>query len=107
MTDQTYFAHFGKITDPGSYAHLYRDLPSDVPSLVQVVQGLMVHIFWGERYGLNLSEARKAEVQLRSMERRLSGGRRWRCSDPARSCRRLPRQGRMSKRSSATAVTSP
>ena len=73
MTDQTYFARFGKITDPGSYAHLYRNLPSDVPSLVQVVQGLMVHVFWGERYGLNLSEARKAEVQLRSMERRLSG----------------------------------
>jgi hypothetical protein len=31
----------------------------------------MVHVFWGERYGLNLSEERKAEVQLRSMERRL------------------------------------
>jgi hypothetical protein len=32
----------------------------------------MVHVFWGERYGLNLSEERKAEVQLRSMERRLA-----------------------------------
>jgi len=71
MTDLTYFAQFGKMTHPGPYAYLYADLPSDVPSLVRVVQGSMVHVFWGERYGLNLSEERKAEVQLRSMERRL------------------------------------
>ena len=62
MTDLTYFAQYGKITHPGSFAHLYADLPADVPSLVQVVQGLIVHVFWGERYGLNLSEERKAEV---------------------------------------------
>jgi hypothetical protein len=72
MTDLTYFAQYGKMTNPGPYAHLYDDLPSDVPSLVKVVQGLMVHVFWGERYGLNLSEERQAEVQLRSMERRLA-----------------------------------
>jgi hypothetical protein len=72
MCNLTYFARYGKITDPGSYAHLYTDLPSDVPSLVRAVQGLMVHVFWGERYGLNLSEERKAEVQLRSTERRLA-----------------------------------
>ena len=72
MTDLTYFAQFGKITHPGPYAHLYAELTSDVPSLVRVVQGLMVHVFWGERYGLNLSEERKAEVQLRTMERRLA-----------------------------------
>jgi hypothetical protein len=32
---------------------------------------LIVHIFWAERYGLNLSEERKSEVQLRRTERRL------------------------------------
>jgi hypothetical protein len=72
MTDLTYFARYGKITDPGPYAHLYEDLPTDLPSLVQVVQGLIVHVFWAERYGLNLTEERKAEVQLRNMERRLA-----------------------------------
>lgn len=71
MTDLTYFSQYGKMTYPGAYAHLYEDLPSDIPSLVRVVQGLMVHVFWGERYGLNLSDERKAEVQLRTMERRL------------------------------------
>jgi hypothetical protein len=72
MTDLTYFTQYGKMTDPGPYAHLYKNLPSDVSSLVRVVQGLMVHVFWEERYGLNLPEERKAEVQLRSMERRLA-----------------------------------
>jgi len=33
---------------------------------------LMVHVFWADRYGLNLSKERQAEVQLRSMERRLA-----------------------------------
>jgi len=72
MSDLKYFAQHGKITYPGPYTHVYVDLPSDVPCLVQVVQGLMVHVFWSERYGLNLSEDRKAEVQLRTMERRLA-----------------------------------
>ncbi len=60
------------MTHPGPYASLYTDLPSELPALVQVVQGLLVHIFWAERYGLNLSEERKGEVQLRSVERRLA-----------------------------------
>jgi hypothetical protein len=71
MTDLTYFARYGRITDPGPYANLYAGLPSDVASLVEVVQGLIVHVFWAERYGLKLSDERNAEVQLRSMQRRL------------------------------------
>lgn len=72
MTDLTYFARYGKLTHPGPYANLYSDLPSDIPGIVQVVQGLIVHVFWAERYGLSLPDERKAEVQLRTMERRLS-----------------------------------
>ena len=71
MTDQTFFAQYGKMTNPRSHAYLYTKLPSDLPSLVKVVQGLIVHVFWAERYGLSLSDERQAEVQLRSMERRL------------------------------------
>ncbi|MGB8981976.1 MAG: transglutaminase domain-containing protein [Anaerolineales bacterium] len=72
MTDPSYFAQYGKLTHPGSCVDIYTDLPSDIPALVQVVQGLLVHVFWAERYGLNLSEERKGEVQLRSMGRRLA-----------------------------------
>jgi hypothetical protein len=71
MIGPTYFSRYGKMTDPGHYRDLYADLPLDVPSLVKVVQGLVMHIFWAERYGLRLPEERKAEVQLRSMNRRL------------------------------------
>lgn len=72
MANLTYFAHHSKMTDLGPYTTLYADLPSDVPALVEIVQGLIIHIFWTEHYGLKLPEERKAEVQLRSMERRLA-----------------------------------
>jgi hypothetical protein len=71
MTGSTFFSRYGKITNPGPHADLYTDLPSDVASLVQVAQGLVLHVFWAERYGVTLPEQRKAEVQLRSMSRRL------------------------------------
>ena len=53
------------MTDPQDQAHLLADLPTDIPSLVKVVQGVMVHIFWADRYGLTLSDERKDEVNLR------------------------------------------
>jgi hypothetical protein len=72
MTDLNYFSQFGSMTDPGPFADLYADLPDDLPLLVKVVQGLVIHIFWAERYGISLSTARQAEVQLRTMERRIA-----------------------------------
>jgi hypothetical protein len=71
MTNLSYFGAYGKMTHPGAYEHLYAQLPSDIPALVKVVQGLLIHVFWAEHYGVNLSEERKAEVQLRSTQRRL------------------------------------
>lgn len=71
MNDTSYFSRYGRMTDPGPYVDLYAGLPSDLADLVNVVQGLVVHVFWADRYGLQLTEARQAEVQLRSMERRL------------------------------------
>ena len=67
----TYFTQQGIISDPGQYAYLFDDLPTSLPELVQVVQGSTLHIFWAERYGLKLSPERQAEVQLRTMPRRL------------------------------------
>jgi hypothetical protein len=60
-----YYAQSGPMTDPQEQAHLLDDLPTDIPSLVKIVQGAMVHIFWAERYGLQLSDERKQEVNLR------------------------------------------
>ena len=60
------------ITDPGAYADRFDGLPTEIAALARVVQGLMIHVFWAERYGLTLSEARQGEVQLRCVERMLA-----------------------------------
>ena len=72
LEEQEFFAKHGPMSDPCRFAGLLQDLPSDLPGLVQCVQGLLVHIFWVERYGLKLSEERQAEVQIRSVEQKIA-----------------------------------
>ena len=70
--DLAFFVQTSQLTDPGPYARLLDGLPTGIDELCRIVQGTTVHIFWAERYGLNLSEQRKAEVQLRTLQRRLT-----------------------------------
>ncbi len=67
-----FYAALGAMTDPRAHAPLFADLPRDVASLCKIVQGLMIHIFWAERYGLKLSDERKNEVQIRAVARKLT-----------------------------------
>jgi hypothetical protein len=67
-----YYAQPGRMTDAGPYAALFDALPRDIPALVKALQGVMVHIFWAESYGLHLSDERKAEVQLRRVDKQLA-----------------------------------
>jgi hypothetical protein len=60
-----YYARPGPLTVPHDQAHLLANLPTAIPSLVKIVQSVIVHIFWAERYGLTLSEERKEVVYLR------------------------------------------
>lgn len=62
----------GPMTALGPHAHLAADLPSDVAGIRDIVQGLLLHVFWAERYGVSLSDDRKAEVNLRRVDRQLS-----------------------------------
>jgi hypothetical protein len=66
-----FYGQQGTITDPGEYGDKLHDLPQDIPALVKVVQGLLVHAFWLERYGLDLPEERKEELQLRKVRHQL------------------------------------
>jgi hypothetical protein len=66
-----YYKTQGIMTEPGQYAYLYKDLPSDVEKLVEIVQGTMIHIFHAHRHGVKLSEERKKEVQIRKVEKML------------------------------------
>jgi len=61
----------GWITSPGRHAGLLDGLPRDLGSLCRVVQGLILHIFWAERYGVQLAEPRRGEVQLRPVAQKL------------------------------------
>jgi hypothetical protein len=67
-----YYARPGLMTDPQEHASLLDDLPAEIAALCQVVQGLLLHIFWAERYGVTLSEERKQEVQMRSVAPQLA-----------------------------------
>ncbi len=68
----SYYTQPGPMTDPGPYAHLFDGLPTDIPALVKTLQGVMVHIFWAGSYGLELTDERKAEVNLRTVEKQLA-----------------------------------
>lgn len=70
--DLAYYAQPGPMTDPGPYAHLFDGLPTDLPALVKTLQGVMIHIFWAGSYGLELTDERKAEVNLRRVDKQLA-----------------------------------
>ena len=57
----------GPVTDPGPHATALARLPGGVGDLVRAVQGLMVHVFWAGRYGLDLTPERQGEVNLRTV----------------------------------------
>jgi hypothetical protein len=88
----SFYSTPGPMTDPGEYAPLLKDLPTSLPELVQALQGLAVHIFWAERYGLKLSDERQAEVNLRPLRRRLA---RMRELDPAPLTQARPYERRL------------
>jgi hypothetical protein len=60
------------MTDPKEYAGLFEGLPTEIPALCQVVQGLLLHIFWAERYGVELPEERQQEVNIRQVAHMLA-----------------------------------
>jgi len=68
-----YYARQGIMTDPLENSDLLRELPDDIPTLCQIVQGILIHIFWAHRScGLELSEERKREVRIRKVARKLT-----------------------------------
>ena len=72
MTDPLIFcASPGLMTDPGDKSHLFDGLPADVGALCRIVQGILIHVFWAERYGIQLPEERKQEVELRGVHDKL------------------------------------
>jgi hypothetical protein len=66
------FATPGIMTDPGEYGYLFDGLPREPDALCGVVQGLLLHVFWAERLGATLTEARRQEVGIRTVSAKLA-----------------------------------
>jgi len=71
MDPLEFYAIPGWITSPGRHATLLDGLPHDLGDLCRVVQGLMLHIFWAERYGVQLADEHREQVRLRSVAQKL------------------------------------
>jgi hypothetical protein len=46
-------------------------LPTDLNELCQLVQGLLLHIFWAKAYGVDLPSERQSEAQIRTVAKKL------------------------------------
>ncbi len=69
-----YYSQHGAISTLGKFSKQTALLSTDISDLCQVVQGFLLHIFWAEKYGVALTEARKAEAGIRHVERMLARG---------------------------------
>jgi len=67
-----FYSTTGIMTEPGQYTSAFEDLPTDIASLCEVVQGNLLHIFWSERYGRVLYESEKRTVNIRSIAEKLA-----------------------------------
>jgi hypothetical protein len=67
-----FYSQPGALTDLREYRDLLQALPGGLPALVKAVQGLTLHVFWAERYGVRLDEARRSEVQIRPAVEKLA-----------------------------------
>ncbi len=59
------------MSDPGKYTPLLQAFPDDLASIVRTIQGLMLHIFWAERYGVQVTPERQPEVGIRDIAAKL------------------------------------
>lgn len=66
-TPQRYYATHGPVTDPGIYAPLLHALPTDIPALCRVVQGLVLHYRLGNAYGWSIPHDRVPSSDLRGV----------------------------------------
>lgn len=68
LSELKYFASHGTISDPGKYKNTFKDIPDEPSEICSLIQGLLIHAFWIERYGIKRDENRKfTELQSRSV----------------------------------------
>ncbi|MDM8527291.1 transglutaminase-like domain-containing protein [Anaerolineales bacterium HSG24] len=68
---QDFYSSHSCVTDPGKHSTFLDGLPSDVPELVKIVHGIILHIHWAESYKVYPSEERKQDANLRFVSKQL------------------------------------
>ncbi len=71
MNSYDYFIKPGQMTDPGKYAEFYLKLKPDLSTLCKIVQGLCIHVFWADHYGVTIPPDRMGELQIRDTSTRI------------------------------------
>lgn len=66
-----YYATQGYITDPKEYSRLFNSLPSDIPALCDIIQTITIHYEVGELSGVELTDQRLTERELRDVPKML------------------------------------
>ncbi len=62
---QDFYSSHSVITDPGKQSILLDGLSSEIAELCKMIQGIILHVFLSEKYGVHLPEDRKQEANLR------------------------------------------
>ena len=70
-TSIEYYTLPGPVTYPDIYEALFTRLPTEIGSLCQIIQGIMIHPAEAHRYGIRVGPGRWHEVQSRSVSRML------------------------------------
>jgi hypothetical protein len=65
-----YYSTQSCISNPGNLSPLLNDLPSDIVELVNIIQGLILHLHWTEKYGVVPSNTQE-EANLRFVSKQL------------------------------------
>ncbi len=64
--NNNYFSTASVFTDTANFRSILENLPSDIESICQFTQNLLIHAYWFERYGCDFDEATQfKEMQLR------------------------------------------
>ena len=63
-----FYMHPGRMTDAGASAELLKDAPTDIPGIVAYVQNLLLHMHWAPAYRMRLTDQRRDEANLRSLQ---------------------------------------
>jgi hypothetical protein len=67
-----YYSQQSAMSDPGHHRALFAELQNDVRSLARIIHGLGIYdVVAKDFYGCDLSEERRREIHIRSMEKRL------------------------------------